>query len=701
MSPGSAWKASAVDRLGVAPPADRVPRRGRLSAQELAEAVVLGDLTLALCLVGHLVPLASALFAAAVVPMAAVAARHRVRAVLAGGIAASVVAFLVAGTGLVVSVAGCTVLGAVVGWATRRAWGIGRTVLVGVVVLWPPAASAAIGALYLLSDLRRLTLAQVTNSWRGTSRTLRDLGVNWVAQVGDQVVRWAVRDWWATLPIAVLGAIAGSVALAWLIARPTLRRVQAAITEADRIAAPSDEGPPAPVPLRLHDIGYRYERSETLALDGVSLEILPGEFVTVIGPNGSGKSTLARILVGRRPTSGTVARPGAVALGHRHGSAIVFQRPEAQVLGVRVRDDIGWGLPADAPVDIDGILERVGLDGLADRETSTLSGGELQRLAVGAALAREPQLFVSDESTSMVDPAGRQKLVALLRQTSAEHGVAVVHVTHRRAELGVADRVLALEAGRPVPVPVLAAPPEPLPVGPAPLPAPTRDSVIQLCSAGHVYGWGTPWATRALEGIDLELESGEGLLVLGHNGSGKSTLAWILAGLLQPSEGSATLNGEPIDHAVGRVGLAFQHARLQLLRSTVANDIAAASGAGLEVVPTALASVGLDPAVFANRRVDELSGGEIRRAALAGILARHPGVIVLDEPFAGLDDAGRLALGRLLLRLRHDSGITVVIVSHGDDMPDGLINRVVELERGRVIRDAPVPGLPVAPGGRR
>ncbi|HEY5165603.1 MAG TPA: ABC transporter, partial [Acidimicrobiia bacterium] len=83
-----------------------------MSAQELAEAVVLGDLTLALCLVGHLVPLASALFAAAVVPMAAVAARHRVRAVLAGGIAASVVAFLVAGTGLVVSVAGCTVLGA-------------------------------------------------------------------------------------------------------------------------------------------------------------------------------------------------------------------------------------------------------------------------------------------------------------------------------------------------------------------------------------------------------------------------------------------------------------------------------------------------------------------------------------------------------------------------------------------------------------
>jgi energy-coupling factor transport system ATP-binding protein len=688
-----------VDQIGGAPPIAGARRRGRLSAQELAEAVVLGDLTLALCLVGHLVPLASVLFAAAVVPMAAVAARHRVRAVIAGGVAASVLAFLVAGAGLVTSVASCAILGAVVGLATRRAWGIGRTVLVGVVVLWPPAASAAIGALYVLSDLRRLMLAQVTNSWQGTSRTLRDLGVSGAARIGDEIVRWATRDWWATIPIAVLGAIAGSVAVSWLIARPTLRRVQAAITEAERIAAPGGEAPPAPVPVELDDVAYRYDGAATLALDGVSLEIRPAEFVAVVGPNGSGKSTLARILVGRRPTAGTVTRPGAVALGHRHGSAIVFQRPEAQVLGVRVRDDIVWGLPTDADVDVDAILERVGLTGLADRETSTLSGGELQRLAVGAALAREPQLFVSDESTSMVDPDGRQTLVALLRQTAAEHDVAVVHVTHRRAESAVADRVLALDAGRPVPASALAPPPEPFPA--RPLPAPPARSVLQLRGVGHVYAWGTPWATRALDGVDLELESGEGVLVLGHNGSGKSTLAWILAGLLHPSEGRATLDGQPIDHAVGQVGLAFQHARLQLLRSSVANDIAAASGAGLEAVPPALASVGLDPVLFAHRRVDELSGGEMRRVALAGIVARHPGVIVLDEPFAGLDDVGRHSLAGLLRRLRQESGITVVIVSHDDDLPDGLINRVVELERGRVTRDAPVPGLPVAPGGHR
>ena len=654
----------------------------------------MGDLTLAFCLVGHLVPLASILFAAAVVPMTAVAARHRVRAVIAGGLAACALAFLI-GAGLVTSVASCAVLGALVGFATRRAWGIGRTVLVGVVVLWPPAAGAAIAALYVLGDLRRLLLAQVTNSWKGTSRTLQDLGVTQLARLGDEVVRWATRDWWATIPIALLGAIAGSVAVSWLIARPTLRRVSAAVGDEDPLPIPVGDDPPVPVPLELHDVAFQYDHATRRALDGVSLTIQPGELVAIIGPNRSGKSTLARILVGRAPTVGTVMRPGPVGLGHRRGSAIVFQRPEAQVLGVRVRDDIVWGLPRDEPVDVDAVLDEVGLTGLGDRETSTLSGGELQRLAVGAALARAPRLFVSDESTSMVDPGGRQTLVGLLRQ-SAERGVAVVHVTHRGSEAAAADRVLALEAGRPVP-PSGRTPPSGA-VLPTP-PSPAR-TVLELRGVGHTYGWGTPWATRALDGVDLQLDSGEGVLVLGHNGSGKSTLAWILAGLLRPSQGSALLDGQPVDRAIGRVGLAFQHPRLQLLRSTVARDVAAAAGAGPEVVDAALASVGLDSAAFAHRRVDELSGGEMRRVALAGIVARHPDVIVLDEPFAGLDDAGSHALSQLLRRLRLESGITVVVVSHDDELPEGLISRVVELERGCVVRDVAVPDLAVGTGAR-
>ena len=416
----------------------------------------------------------------------------------------------------------------------------------------------------------------------------------------------------------------------------------------------------------------------------MSVRIDPGELVAVVGPNGSGKSTLARILVGRAPSAGRVTRPGGPGLGRRHGSAIVFQRPEAQVLGVRVRDDVVWGLDP-AGVDVDAILEQVGLRGFADRETATLSGGELQRLAVGAALARAPRLLVSDESTSMIDPAGRDALTELLAGIAAAGDVAVVHVTHRRSECARAGRVLALQAGRvvPAPGPVAARPPA--------VPAPRRARPVPLLSlrhVGHEYGRGTPWAGRALTDVTLDLDSGDGVLVLGHNGSGKSTLAWILAGVLRPTEGTARMAGRPVEQCVGQVGLAVQHARLQLLRATVGADVAAAAGVDPVAAAAALASVGLDPARFAARRVDELSGGEMRRAALAGILAARPQAIVLDEPFAGLDEPGRDALGELLVELRASGGITLVVVSHDDDLPDGLVDRVVQLERGRIVHDS-------------
>lgn len=673
-------------------------RRGPLRADELAEAVVMGDLTLALCLVGHLLPLASVLFAAAVVPMASVAARHRLRALLAGTIAACVCGFLIAGLGLLPSLVACAALGAVIGASSRRAWGPTRTVLVGIVVLWPPAASIALGALYLLADLRRLSLAQVTNSWRGTSQTLRDLSLQPVAHVGDDVVQWATRNWWATVPVVLLVVIAGSLALVWLIARPTLHRVHAAIgfPPSGATPGPIDLAPPVPVPVELRDVSYRYGPGPP-ALQDISLRLDPGEFVAFVGVNGSGKSTLARILAGRPPTAGTVIRPGPAGLGHPHGSAIIFQRPEAQVLGVRVGDDIVWGLSDVTGIDVAAILDRVGLEGFENRETSTLSGGELQRLALGAALARQPRLLVSDESTSMVDPEGRRAVVEVLRHAAASDDVAVAHVTHRHEECAVADRVVALDQGRMVgtaPIAAVDIDRRPRPLLGRRSPG-TGEHLLSLRGVGYEYATRTPWAHRALSGVDVELAAGEGLLVLGHNGSGKSTLAWILAGVLTPTEGTATLAGEALTARVGHVGLAFQHARLQLLRSTVASDVAAASGADPATVASTLDAVGLDPARFAGRRIDELSGGEMRRAALAGILAGHPRALVLDEPFAGLDDVGRTSLANLLVDLRENAGMSVVVVSHDDDLPERLVDRVVQLERGRVIREAPFRRAPV------
>ena len=126
---------------------------------------------------------------------------------------------------------------------------------------------------------------------------------------------------------------------------------------------------------------------------------------------------------------------------------MIFQRPESQVLGVRARDDVVWGLPPTPRPDVGALLARVGLAGFEERETSSLSGGELQRLAIAASLARQPQLLISDEATAMIDGPGRAEVVALLESLAAA-GITVVHVTHREAEAAKADASILMLAGR-------------------------------------------------------------------------------------------------------------------------------------------------------------------------------------------------------------------------------------------------------------
>ena len=315
------------------------------------------------------------------------------------------------------------------------------------------------------------------------------------------------------------------------------------------------------------------------------------------------------------------------------------------------------------------LLERVGLGGFEERETSTMSGGELQRLAIASALARSPRLLVSDEATAMIDRPGREEVVNLLRAL-ASSGIAVVHVTHRVEEAAVADEVLDMtgaagtgERGlpgepsapdllslalspkptmrfRPILAPGAATARRPgrptLPVATPKRTERTGDPLVSLDDVGYVYAAGSPWAHRALDGIRLDLWRGEGVVLTGPNGSGKSTLAWILAGLTVPTEGEALLEGEPIARQPGRVGISFQHARLQLLRPTVMADVSL--GADEDRARRSLRAVGLDADAMGPRRVDDLSGGEQRRVALAGMLVRQPDLIVLDEPYAGLDD---------------------------------------------------------------
>jgi energy-coupling factor transporter ATP-binding protein EcfA2 len=352
------------------------------------------------------------------------------------------------------------------------------------------------------------------------------------------------------------------------------------------------------------------------------------------------------------------------------------------VLGTRVADDVVWGLPPGTTTDIEQVLSEVGLSGMAERDTGGLSGGELQRLAVAAALARKPAMLIADEVTSMVDQVGREQLLDVLSGLTERHRMSLVHITHFNNEAASADRTISLSESldNAAMVELAEAPAATVTVERQRSGVP----VLELDRVSHDYGYGTPWEKPALRDISFVVHEGDGVLIHGGNGSGKSTLAWIMAGLTTPSSGTCLVGGKPVHEQVGAVAIAFQAARLQLMRARVDLEVASAAGFSPDDhqrVVAALAAVGLD-ASLAKRRIDQLSGGQMRRVALAGLLARSPRVLILDEPLAGLDAASQRGLLRLLEDLRCNAGLTVVVISHDFVGLEELCPRILHLRDG-------------------
>ncbi len=412
-------------------------RRGSLDAVELAEAAVFADLAIALLAASFFLPFGLVFFIAAMAPFGVVAARRRARAVLVMAFVSIVLSAIVlgpSGPGNMALDAGC---GAVVGAGLRRGWRSPRIVASGTPFVWVPGAVLTLGSLAVFDTARHLVFAQMRAVADGMGRLL--LGAEWPRRFVDAVI----DHWVLVFALGELVVVVTFVAAALAVTRPLTGHLTAALR--DPMLLPPD-GPGTavePVPVRLQAAAYRYPGAAADALPALTYEIPAGGLVAVVGPNGVGKSTLGMLLAGLPPTSGRLERPGAAGLGHRGGTAVVGQRPESQVLGVRVRDDVVWGLPPGEHPDVDALLVDVGLGGFAERETATLSGGQLQRLAVAGALARRPHLLVSDESTSMLDPEGRAAVMDVLRRV-ADRGVTVVHITHRPEDVSLADRVLWL-----------------------------------------------------------------------------------------------------------------------------------------------------------------------------------------------------------------------------------------------------------------
>lgn len=655
---------------------------------EIAQAAVMAALCAATAIIAVVVPFAGGLALLGTVPMGLLAFRYRIRVLIAATVAAATIAFLIAGMGGFMTVVNCAYIGGLTGVIKRHRRGL-PTVIVASAVAGGIFGAGVVASLAVLSRLRHLIFDAITANVHGVAAALAKVPLPEFQRAAADLTGFLsvlLRYWqWLLLAQTTVGIMIVSLLGWWALSR-VLDRLRG-VPDVHKLELPAESGPVAPVPVRLNQVRFRYPQTRHDALGPVSLEVQPGEHVAVTGANGSGKTTLMLLLAGRAPTAGTVERPGAVGLGAPGGTAVVMQHPESQVLGTRVADDVVWGLPPGTTTDIDRLLGEVGLAGFAERDTGGLSGGELQRLAVAAALAREPALLIADEVTSMVDPQGREVLLGVLSRLSERHSTSLVHITHYNDEVGSADRTIDLSGSRDNTAMVeTAAVPTARSGGAAPG-GPAGPPVLELIAVGHEYASGTPWAKTALRDISFTVDEGDGLLIHGGNGSGKSTLAWIMAGLTTPTAGSCLLGGRPADEQVGAVALSFQAARLQLMRSHVGLEVASAAGFSPHDhhrVEAALAAVGLD-AALAGRRIDQLSGGQMRRLVLAGLLARSPRALILDEPLAGLDAASRHGLLRLLEDLRRETGLTVVVISHDFAGLEELCPRTLHLHDGVLV----------------
>ncbi|NLW40380.1 MAG: energy-coupling factor transporter ATPase [Tissierellia bacterium] len=221
--------------------------------------------------------------------------------------------------------------------------------------------------------------------------------------------------------------------------------------------------------------------------------------------------------------------------------------------------------------------------------------------------------------------------------------------------------------------------------------------IIKLENVNHVYSPNTPFEKKALDDVSLCINDGDFVGLIGHTGSGKSTLVQHLNGLLKPTSGKIIVDGRDITskdtdlkEIRQKVGLVFQYPEHQLFEETIYKDIAfGPKNLGLkeeeveERVKKAMGLVGLDYERFKDRSPFELSGGQKRRVAIAGVLAMKPKVLILDEPTAGLDPRGRdEILGRL--ELLHKEGITIILVSHSMEDIAKLVNRIVVMHKGKV-----------------
>ena len=447
----------------------------------------------------------------------------------------------------------------------------------------------------------------------------------------------------------------------------------------------------------------------------------------------------------------------------REHAGVVFQNPDNQMVASIVEDDIAFG-PENLGIAreeigkrIEWSLKAVGMEAYREATPTRLSGGQKQRIAVAGVLAIKPDVLILDESTAMLDPRGRREVTEVAARLNREEGMTVILITHFMDEALLADRAIVMNKGE---IALEGSPEEIFEKGeelesynlslpeigsicnkiraagfdladclqPATLAREIKEQAdkygFRLRSQGHIpapiekngeNGWDidvenlsftysakSPFATKALKGVNLHISEGEFFGIIGHTGSGKSTLVQHLNALIKlpkagkhykkpkvkkgqtpPPESKITIGGYDLSDKKcdfqslrADVGMVFQYPEYQLFAETVGQDVAF----GLknfkknlskeeveQAVKESLMAVGLDYDEVHDKSPFDLSGGQKRRVAIAGVIVTKPKILVLDEPAAGLDPVGKRDIMALLHSLHGDWCKTVIIVSHDMD----------------------------------
>ena len=470
---------------------------------------------------------------------------------------------------------------------------------------------------------------------------------------------------------------------------------------------------------------------------------------------------------------------GKNAIEIRKRVGIVFQNPDNQMVASIVEDDVAFG-PENIGIEreeigrrIDWALNAVGMEKYRTATPSRLSGGQKQRIAVAGVLAIRPDVLILDESTAMLDPKGRREVINVVKRLNEEEGMTIILITHFMEEALLADRTVVMNKGEIVlsgspeaifengeeletfnlSLPRISVISDTLRAGgmeinnvlhPEELSAEILKNFenkgiykgqslkcepvfvgssgewnIEIKDLSYTYSKKSPFASKALNGINLLIEEGELFGVIGHTGSGKSTLVQHLNALIKLptaekkfrkkrtkkgcpppvypaiSVGQFDLSSKKCDFKSLRasVGMVFQYPEYQLFAESVFADVAFGlknfnkklSAEEVEsAVKSSLEIVGLNYEEVKDKSPFDLSGGQKRRVAIAGVIVTKPSVLILDEPAAGLDPKGKNEIMELLHKLHREWCKTVIIVSHDMDEVADNCTKACVISEGKV-----------------